>query len=106
MMPVSCRKFPSFKVTFNDLGPDIKQNVRVFAETPDVFTFKQDIVELAFESFDGGRDSKERLMQGLVMALQSAPEKSLIVVFTDNGSKDLNLKQQVGAFAHWFKRCL
>ena len=48
-----------------------------------------------FESYDGGRDSKERLMQGLLGAIENAPDRSLIVVFTDNGSKDLNLKNEV-----------
>ena len=48
-----------------------------------------------FESFDGGRDSKERLTQGLLVALQNAPERSLIVVFTDNGTKDLDLEKEI-----------
>ena len=29
------------------------------------------------------------------MALQNAPERSLIVVFTDNGTKDLNLEKEI-----------
>jgi hypothetical protein len=50
---------------------------------------------LKFESFDGGRDSKERLLQGLLVAATKTPEKSLIVVFTDNGTKDLKLKDEI-----------
>ena len=50
---------------------------------------------LKFESFDGGRDSKERLLQGLLVAATKVPEKSLIVVFTDNGTKDLKLKDEI-----------
>ena len=50
---------------------------------------------LKFESFDGGRDSKERLLQGLLVAATKTNEKSLIVVFTDNGSKDLKLKDEI-----------
>ncbi len=36
-------------------------------------------MSLVFESFDGGRDSIERLTQGLKIAAQESPEKSLIV---------------------------
>ena len=50
---------------------------------------------LKFESYDGGRDSKERLLQGLLVAATKTPEKSLIVIFTDNGSKDLKLKDEI-----------
>ena len=50
---------------------------------------------LKFESYNGGRDSKERLAQGLLVALQNASPKSLIVVFTDNGSKDLKLEKDI-----------
>ena len=72
---------------------------------------------LKFESYDGGRDSKERLTQGLMVALevmsqlsqlshaikhdltqvcvQVASPGTLIVVFTDNGSKDLFLEREV-----------
>ena len=50
---------------------------------------------LKFESFDGGRDSKERLLQGLLVAATKTPEKSLVVVFTDNGTKDLKLKDEI-----------
>ena len=35
------------------------------------------------------------LFQGLLVALQNASEKSLIVVFTDNGSKDLKLEKEI-----------
>ena len=34
-------------------------------------------------------------MQGVMVALKETPEKSLIVVFTDNGSKDLILRDEV-----------
>ena len=51
-------------VTFNDFGPDIKKNVQVYPPTPDVNQFKRDTQGIVFESFDGGRDSKERLTQG------------------------------------------
>ena len=50
---------------------------------------------LKFESFDGGRGSKERLLQGLLVAATKTPEKSLVVVFTDNGTKDLKLKDEI-----------
>ncbi|TRY71110.1 hypothetical protein TCAL_15034 [Tigriopus californicus] len=82
-------------VTFNDFGPDPRLNVEAKPETQDVIQFKQEIISLEFESYDGGRDSKERLMQGLLEALIQSPERSLIVVFTDNGSKDLNLKNKI-----------
>merc|ERR1712203_730031 len=39
--------------------------------------------------------SKERLLQGLLVAATKTPEKSLIVVFTDNGTKDLKLKDEI-----------
>ncbi len=87
---------PSYHlVTFNDFGPNFRRNVDFRLDTTDVIEFKQEIVSLVFESYDGGRDSKERLMQGLFGAIENAPEKSLIVVFTDNGSKDLNLKGEL-----------
>ena len=87
---------PSYHlVTFNDFGPSYRRNVDFRLDTTDVIEFKQEIVSLIFESYDGGRDSKERLMQGLRGAIDNAPEKSLIVVFTDNGSKDLNLKTEI-----------
>ena len=68
---------------------------------------------LKFESYDGGRDSKERLtqvektmkweriysslcvFQGLMVALEVATPRTLIVVFTDNGSKDLFLEDEI-----------
>ena len=50
---------------------------------------------LKFESYDGGRDSKERLTQGLMVALDVASPRTLIVVFTDNGSKDLFLEEEI-----------
>ncbi len=87
---------PSYHlITFNDYGPNFRRNVDFRLDTADVYEFKQEITSLVFDSFDGGRDSKERLMQGLVGALENAPERSLIVVFTDNGSKDLNLRGEV-----------
>ena len=82
-------------VTFNDRGNDILENVEVREATDDVIRFKQEIIGLEFESYNGGRDSKERLMHGLLMAVQESPEKSLIVVFTDNGSKNLRLKTEI-----------
>lgn len=82
-------------VTFNDRGNDINANVDVRQATDDVIRFKQEIIGLEFESYDGGRDSKERLMQGLLRAVEESPEKSLVVVFTDNGSKNLKLKTEV-----------
>ena len=33
--------------------------------------------------------------QGLLVALQNASPKSLVVVFTDNGSKDLMLERDI-----------
>ena len=36
-------------------------------------------LSLIFESYDGGRDSIERLTQGLLIAAQESPDKSLIV---------------------------
>ena len=87
---------PSYHlILFNDLGPDITRNVEVRDPTQDVVRFRQEIMGLEFESFDGGRDSKERLMQGVLVALKETPQKSLIVVFTDNGSKDLILRDDV-----------
>jgi len=82
-------------VTFNDFGPDIRKNVKVFPATKDVLEFRKAAVGITFDSFDGGRDSKERLTQGLLVACQQTPEKSLIVVFTDNGSKDLKLEREI-----------
>ena len=73
--------------------------------------FGASIAGLKFESYNGGRDSKERLtqvennstllvfrdlcLQGLLVALQNASPRTLIVVFTDNGSKDLNLETEI-----------
>ena len=87
---------PSYQlVTFNDFGNDIARNVEVRPPTDDVIRFKQEIIGLEFESYNGGRDSKERLMQGLLMAVKETPPKSLVVVFTDNGSKNLRLKNEI-----------
>ena len=80
---------------FNDKGNDINENVEVREATDDVVRFKQEIIGLEFESYNGGRDSKERLMQGLKIAVLQSPPKSLIVVFTDNGSKNLKLKNDI-----------
>ena len=80
---------------FNDKGNDINENVEVREATDDVVRFKQEIIGLEFESYNGGRDSKERLLQGLKMAVLQSPPKSLIVVFTDNGSKNLKLKNDI-----------
>lgn len=82
-------------VEFNDRGPDITQNVIAYPVTTDVEEFKRSTLNLIFESFDGGRDSIERLMQGVLIACQESPERSLVVVFTDNGSKDLKLKEEI-----------
>ena len=35
------------------------------------------------------------MFQGLLVALQNASPKSLIVVFTDNGTKDLKLEREI-----------
>ena len=64
-------------------------------DTNDVAAFARATSSLVFESFDGGRDSRERLTQGLLVALQNAPDNSLIVVFTDNGTKDLDLEKEI-----------
>ena len=80
-------------------------------DTPDVTQFGLATASLKFESYDGGRDSKERLTQGLMVALEVMPQDlkdsidpsclqvaspgTLIVVFTDNGSKDLFLEKEV-----------
>merc|ERR1712243_234029 len=82
-------------VTFNDFGPEINLNVKLELDTDDVIAFAQATRSLKFESYNGGRDSKERLAQGLLVALQNASEKSLVVVFTDNGSKDLMLETEI-----------
>merc|ERR1711962_456817 len=82
-------------VTFNDFGPAINRNVRLEIDTPDVRAFGDKTANLKFESYNGGRDSKERLTQGLLVALQNSSPKSLIVVFTDNGSKDLALEKEI-----------
>ena len=39
-------------------------------DTPDVTQFGLATASLKFESYDGGRDSKERLTQGLMVALE------------------------------------
>ena len=39
-------------------------------DTPDVTKFGLATASLKFESYDGGRDSKERLTQGLMVALE------------------------------------
>ena len=98
-------------VSFNDFGPDINKNVKVEVsvselinnimnlmaqiDTDDVSKFGLATSSLKFESYDGGRDSKERLTQGLMVALQVATPRTLIVVFTDNGSKDLFLEDEI-----------
>jgi len=87
---------PRFQlISFNDYGREINRNVKLEIDTPDVRAFAQKTAGLVFESFDGGRDSRERLTQGLLVALQNAPDRSLIVVFTDNGTKDLNLEKEI-----------
>ena len=68
---------------------------RIFFISQDVIEFKEEIISLRFESFDGGRDSKERMMQGLLGAVDAASDGSLVCVFTDNGSKDLGLAGEV-----------
>jgi len=82
-------------ISFNDLGPAINQNVKLEIDTSNVNEFGRKASSLVFDSYDGGRDSKERLTQGLLVALQNASPKSLIVVFTDNGSKDLDLEREI-----------
>jgi len=87
---------PRFQlVTFNDFGRELNLNVKLEIDTPDVRAFDRATSSLVFESYNGGRDSKERLAQGLLVALQNASPKSLIVVFTDNGSKDLDLEREI-----------
>lgn len=81
--------------SFNDYGPEINLNVRLEIDTDSVRDFARATSSLVFESYNGGRDSKERLAQGLMVALQNASPKSLIVVFTDNGSKDLRLEKEI-----------
>jgi len=44
-----------------------------------LIVFLGSTLSLLFESFDGGRDSIERLTQGLLVACQESPEKSLVV---------------------------
>jgi hypothetical protein len=82
-------------VSFNDYGADIRRNVVLEVDTPDVREFARAASSIKFESYNGGRDSKERLTQGLFIALQNADPKSLVVVFTDNGSKNLNLEKDI-----------
>ena len=79
-------------VTFNDHGLDYWENHKIMSETTDVNQFMKAIFSL---KFDGGNDPKERLMQGLLGAINKSPEKSLICVFTDNGSKDLELGKDI-----------
>ena len=50
-------------ISFNDFGPAINRNVRLEIDTNDVNKFGREIANLKFESYDGGRDSKERLTQ-------------------------------------------
>ena len=73
-------------------------------DTDDVSKFGLATSSLKFESYDGGRDSKERLAQGLMVALEVATPGTLIVVFTDNGSKDLFLEDEIIALREQ-KRC-
>jgi len=82
-------------VSFNDFGPDIRRNVKIEIDTGDVEAFGVATQGLRFESFNGGRDSRERMTQGLLVALQNASPNSLIVVFTDNGTKDLKLEREI-----------
>jgi len=82
-------------VTFNDFGPAINLNVKLEVDTDSVMEFARATSNIVFESYNGGRDSKERLTQGLLVALQNASPKSLIVVFTDNGTKDLRLERDI-----------
>jgi len=82
-------------ITFNDFGSAIELNVNMEMDTDNVERFAEATKKLEFESYNGGRDSKERLAQGLLTALKQATPKSLVVVFTDNGSKDLILEQEI-----------
>jgi len=87
---------PRFQlISFNDYGPAINLNVKLELDTDSVEKFARATRNLKFESYNGGRDSKERLAQGLLVALQNASPKSLVVVFTDNGSKDLMLEKDI-----------
>merc|ERR1711970_313835 len=87
---------PRFQLfSFNDYGREINRNVKLELDTDDVMAFDRATSGLVFESYNGGRDSKERLTQGLLVALQNAMPKSLVVVFTDNGSKNLDLEKQI-----------
>jgi hypothetical protein len=43
-------------------------------------------------------------LQGLLVALQNASPKSLIVVFTDNGSKDLDLEREIVRYVNFYQR--
>ena len=99
-------------VSFNDRGLNYWDNFKIMSETRNVNQFMEDIFAL---KFDGGDDPKERLMQasgsdfkfqrhlvlygshwqGLLGAINKSPEKSLICVFTDNGSKDLELSRDI-----------
>ena len=38
---------------------------------------------------------RDLCLQGLLVALQNASPRTLIVVFTDNGSKDLRLEREI-----------
>jgi len=82
-------------ITFNDFGPAINLNVKLEVDTDSVIEFARATSNIVFESYNGGRDSKERMSQGLLVALQNASPKSLIVVFTDNGTKDLRLERDI-----------
>ena len=79
-------------VTFNDRGHDYWENHKILSETKDVNQFTKAVFSL---KFGGGEDSKERLMQGLLAAIHKSPEKSLVCVFTDSGSKDLELGRDI-----------
>ena len=84
---IYCTVFSIFQyqlVTFNDMGPDITRNVEVREPTEDLNRFKQEILGLEFESFDGGRDSKERLLQGLLVSIFRFIKKSLLPEVENN----------------------
>merc|ERR1712111_20142 len=74
---------------------NLTQRVVDTIQATDVLQFKRDALGLVFESFNGGRDSRERLTQGLLTACQVTPVGSLVVVFTDNGTKDLKLEREI-----------
>jgi len=85
-------------VTFDDCRycKSYNKAVKVYPPTTELSQFLKDLKSVEFEK---GGDKKERLFGGMLTACEQSPRESLILVTTDNGSKDDRLLGKI-------KKCL